>query len=106
MRVKCFNNHGNRCFQMTFTNGLTVSMNVGACGYNDNHNSNNFSADHVETDTVEVAVIVDDPSSMRHGEWITKEFFPDAEDGVFSVVGYVGMAEFETALIKIIGWKP
>jgi hypothetical protein len=87
---------------MHFTNGIVVSMNIGACGYNDNHNSSNFSAPRVETDTVEIAVWIDSPNHARTGEWITKEFFPDAEEGGASVVGYVTMKEFEETLPRII----
>ena len=103
---KHFTNHGNRCFQMKFINGLVLSMNVGACGYNDNHNIYDFNSGHVETDTVECAVWIDDPNNQRNQEWITKEFFPNAEDGKCSVIGYASMEEFQDALIKIMAWKP
>ena len=102
MEKKCFTNNENRCFQMKFPNGLLVSMNVGACGYNDNNDSMNFDKDKVETDTVEVAVW---DETDHKTPWMTKQFFPDAEDGEASVAGFISMEEFSQALIKIIGWK-
>ena len=89
----------NRCFQMTFTNGITVSMNVGACGYNDNHDSLNFIERETKTRTVEVAVW------NKNNKWITKKFFPNADGGEVSVAGYVTMKEFQKALIKIINYR-
>lgn len=91
---------------MRFTNGLVLSMNIGACGYNDNHDMTEFDNQHVETDTVECAVWIDDPEQSRGRNWITKTFFQDAEDGFASVVGYVSMQEFQDALPKIMGWHP
>jgi hypothetical protein len=106
MQKKHFTNNGNRCFQMRFINGLVLSMNVGACGYNDNHDVFDFNQDKVETDTVECAVWIDIPEHKRNQEWITKEFFPNAEDGGCSVAGYVSMQEFQKALPKIMRWLP
>jgi hypothetical protein len=102
---KRFTNHSNRCFQMRFINGLVLSMNVGACGYNDNHDSYDFNQDRVETDSVECAVWIDIPGHPQHQEWITQTFFPNAEDGKASVVGYVSMEEFQDALVKIMEWQ-
>jgi hypothetical protein len=105
MTNKNFTNHGNRCFQMKFTNGLVLSMNVGACGYNDNHDSFDFNQDKVETDTVECAVWIDIPEHPRNQEWITKTFFHGAEDGSTSVAAYVSMEEFQRALSEIMAWR-
>ena len=94
---------------MRFTNGLVVSLNIGACGYNDNHDDMNFKREHVETETVEIAVWDGSTEGETDGgcpdNWVTKRFFPNAEDGSCSVIGYVTMEEFERSLPKIIAWR-
>ena len=108
MSQKNFTLHKNSCVEMKLPNGLVISLNLGAGGYNENHWNHDFQAQHVETDTAEVAVWHEDgkPRTARNARWITKQFFPDAEDGDCSVAAYVTMEEFSQALVTMIGWKP
>ena len=86
---------GHAIFQMKFTNGYVLSMNMGMGGYNDNRNIRAL-PETLENDRVECAVF--DPED----KWVTKEFFPRAEDGKCSVVGWATMEDVQKAISEII----
>jgi len=71
-------------FHLTFSNGLTVSVQFGPGNYGSNYDMM-FDGDDQkvpEAYTAEVAVW------NEKGRWITRQFFPDC-DGDDTVVGYV-----------------
>jgi len=91
------------CFQLKFTNGYILSMNIGPGGYNDNRLGiggiglvASSRALEVETDTAEVAVF--DPED----NWVTKKFFPEADNGFYSIAGWQTMGQVETAIKAIL----
>lgn len=96
------NDNNSGLVQLQFTNGYILSMNVGRGGYNDNRNipspvfPEGDVVSRLSTDTAECAVF--DPN----GEWVTKEFFPNADDGDKSVAGWVEMVDLELAIVEII----
>lgn len=83
--------------QLVFTNGYELSMNIGKGGYNDNRDINY--RDEVEAERVECAVFDSDDA------WVTQQFFPNAEDGECSVMGWATMKDVEQAITKILKVK-
>lgn len=83
--------------QLRFTNGYELSMNIGKGGYNDNRDSP--TGDEVIAERVECAVF--DPDDA----WVTQQFFPNAEDGRCSVMGWATMKDVEHAIKKIMEVK-
>ena len=83
--------------RITFKNGYSLSMNIGAGGYNDNHNLRmSPETETIESEKVECAVFA------PNGDWVTQRFFPRAEDGNFSVVGYATIEDVENAIKEIM----
>ena len=79
-------------FHITFTNGMTLSVQFGPGNYGDNYDMD-FEYDiikkNIESNEVEVAMW------DKNGSWITKEYGADDD-----VIGWVDIEAFE----KIIRW--
>ena len=78
-------------FQLTFENGITVSVQFGYGHYCANRNNRNFSRpqERCSSDNAEVAVI------GANGEWLTREVFEKLgwDDPCDDVAGYVAADE-------------
>lgn len=86
-----------RLTQIKFSNGYTLSMNIGYDGYNDNrHIPLNPVQEVIESDTVECAVF------DSNEKWVTRQFFPKAEQGELSVAGWATILDVENAIKSIL----
>jgi hypothetical protein len=86
-----------RLTHIKFSNGYTLSMNIGYSGYNDNRNIRQHPVHEIiESGTVECAVF------DSNGEWVTRQFFPKAEQGELSVAGWATILDVENAIKSIL----
>ena len=91
---------GNKGFHITFSNGITLSTQIGGGNYCDNCDFT-IGREHTESKmqcaNAEIAIWEDD------GKWVTdqmyKEIFPE-KDYSDDVIGYIGIEEW----LKIVEW--
>ena len=89
----------NRNFQVTFENGVTVSVFIGAGSYSSNHNRDFLTereAEQTESSDAELA------AWNKEGSWITTDLVPDAED---DVIGYLSPAQVLDFMNKAANYK-
>lgn len=84
-------------FQMTFDNGLTISVQCGAGNYCDNRNKSIYEpCGIIQSNNAEIAVW------DKNGQWVTDKF---TEDGNGSVAGWKTVEEVFKIMMKVQSYK-
>lgn len=78
-------------FQITFKNGITVSIQFGKYNYCENYTNRNFNSDCVNSINAEIAII------GKNGEWLLREYDKKHND---DVKGY----QTPEDILKVLKW--
>jgi hypothetical protein len=89
--MKMFSITDGKGFQITFDNGVRVSVQFGEFSYCDNYTSKKYNPRSVDCKNAEVAII------DKNGQWLTREYYKNHND---DVKGYQTPEE----VLKILNW--
>lgn len=98
---KKFNSTLRKGFNMTFENGLTISVQWGAGNYCDNHDNGDFTCrTDARSDTAEIAV-------LYNGEFLDiDQFLPEGAYSDGTVCGWLSPEEVLYAMNKVQAFNP